>query len=1183
MTSSELSQLQAQNRALSEELSQCQADKEFVWSLWKRLQVANPDVTQAISLVVQREKEKAELKDRKVLEILQIKDDRIAELERLLSQQQDELKGFVSRKIEVDDEKKKFQKENQLLKEKQLQLEQLLQSKDVRLKNTEVINKETLEKLQNEKKECERQITSVTIELEKEKQSTIRLQATNLDFQNKIKDLEKDIEAITQTAQKAAREEDGHLQKMKELEGTVRRLQEELRKKRSELVEQQKESSKLRKEISDIQTTNSKAMEHANQQADVIQQLQTLQFDTQKVLKNQEDAHKIEVSSFQMTYQELQSRYKASRTSEQQLRQRLSEAERQLSQRKATKDIGIQVNLVVDGRVWERSDEEREAQMQRRSFQRHQWERDDLDDRYRAVSSTPIKGSLRRSRSLSPRRPYSYQPDPTMRDEAEEIAFRDFKPGEEHIADRRIADLRKLLKLKNSELDEMRSAHTRRLERLKALQASYNVLKEQIKTYDAEERDPPKKKKGRRSEQRKLQKEDSDAVWNELAYFKQQTVNVLQERMNLHEELDCLRVQTASDATTIKELTACLEKERQELEGQLSQLQEANRREKTERDQALELRDKVNELQRLLQRLEREKDGLTRDKSRLETENRSLRMGVSKQRAVEAQKESKMLELRGTINHLKKKLKHLKQRQRHTVGGMSFRRSKMTKEHQALLNRSIQEMSSIFPGFGSDDWDEMNNSDSPKESTSLESLGQQIVETSRSADMFHTPRRRRRGSDKLSPSARQLLSIQKHLRRMAQAYEDNPVRDVILKSVATQTERVLQASMIDAGVGEYLINDDVISSVTPNSTASCSTMTDNTLTEQSDTELRDVGTSPHVPLTRLARNISRRSQGAGASGPSLASLKQRVTSLQQQVSLLKESKTSLQRTVTEQEELTEQLQSDLNLANQRLKMSRQTVQRLTSELEESNQRRALFEKQLEEGETEFKKQAETERKQMETRLKAQSGEVSRQATIIKSLKADLEARDVTVKALQEKVSRQDRDISQKRSLIDDLKARARSIDSDNKVATRATEILEDRITALTETNEKRRVEIDSIRKQLSTVSKEKRHYEQLYMKCKTELDRKVKSLQDAHVKLAEAETISTELEVTAGQQLKQLARQTEVALEAAKSKLKKTQAQNAELQDFVKVCHQQPWPHRECVTSLHIKVQRPRHVLGLLR
>lgn len=31
-----------------------QADKEFVWSLWKRLQVANPDLTQAVSLIVER-------------------------------------------------------------------------------------------------------------------------------------------------------------------------------------------------------------------------------------------------------------------------------------------------------------------------------------------------------------------------------------------------------------------------------------------------------------------------------------------------------------------------------------------------------------------------------------------------------------------------------------------------------------------------------------------------------------------------------------------------------------------------------------------------------------------------------------------------------------------------------------------------------------------------------------------------------------------------------------------------------------------------------------------------------------------------------------------------------------------------------------------------------------------------
>ena len=42
--------------------------------------------------------------------------------------------------------------------------------------------------------------------------------------------------------------------------------------------------------------------------------------------------------------------------------------------------------------------------------------------------------------------------------------------------------------------------------------------------------------------------------------------------------------------------------------------------------------------------------------------------------------------------------------------------------------------------------------------------------------------------------------------------------------------------------------------------------------------------------------------------------------------MLREAKLTLQKTATEQRELAEQLQEDLNLANQRLKLSKQTVQ-----------------------------------------------------------------------------------------------------------------------------------------------------------------------------------------------------------------------------------------------------------------
>ncbi|XP_015420224.1 PREDICTED: centlein-like [Myotis davidii] len=46
--------LEEELSSLKEELALCQADKEFVWSLWKRLQVTNPDITQTVSLIVER-------------------------------------------------------------------------------------------------------------------------------------------------------------------------------------------------------------------------------------------------------------------------------------------------------------------------------------------------------------------------------------------------------------------------------------------------------------------------------------------------------------------------------------------------------------------------------------------------------------------------------------------------------------------------------------------------------------------------------------------------------------------------------------------------------------------------------------------------------------------------------------------------------------------------------------------------------------------------------------------------------------------------------------------------------------------------------------------------------------------------------------------------------------------------
>jgi len=76
----EIANLLSENRLLNSEINQCKSDKEFVWSLWQQLQKSNPDVTQAVNYVMQREKGQNEQKDAKMLEILNAKDTEIRRL-----------------------------------------------------------------------------------------------------------------------------------------------------------------------------------------------------------------------------------------------------------------------------------------------------------------------------------------------------------------------------------------------------------------------------------------------------------------------------------------------------------------------------------------------------------------------------------------------------------------------------------------------------------------------------------------------------------------------------------------------------------------------------------------------------------------------------------------------------------------------------------------------------------------------------------------------------------------------------------------------------------------------------------------------------------------------------------------------------------------------------------------------
>ena len=74
--------------------------------------------------VLYREKEKAEIKDRKVLDILANKDERIEELQKVLANQSKELTQVLNRKLEMQNELSKVESEREDLNTKYKELQE---------------------------------------------------------------------------------------------------------------------------------------------------------------------------------------------------------------------------------------------------------------------------------------------------------------------------------------------------------------------------------------------------------------------------------------------------------------------------------------------------------------------------------------------------------------------------------------------------------------------------------------------------------------------------------------------------------------------------------------------------------------------------------------------------------------------------------------------------------------------------------------------------------------------------------------------------------------------------------------------------------------------------------------------------------------------------------------------------
>ncbi|XP_078292896.1 centlein isoform X3 [Panthera onca] len=1180
--------LEEELSSLKEELALCQADKEFVWSLWKRLQVTNPDLTQAVSLVVEREKQKSEAKDRKVLEILQVKDAKIQELEQRETGLKKEINDLVKRKIAVDEENIFLRKEFSDLQKKFKDKSQ--EAKDTKecVQNKEEQNRLVIKTLEEENEKLSTRCADLLNDLEKLRKQEAHWRKEKYSIDAKIKAFEDDL-----------------IEARKEIEVSQSKYNAvslQLNNKQTELIQKDMDITLVRKELQELQNLYKQNSAHTAQQAELIQQLQVLNMDTQKVLRNQEDVHTAESISYQKLYNELHICFETTKSSEAMLRKSVVSLQDQLFQKEqenAKLKEKLQESQGAPYPLPQESDSEHSEQVSQRPSlssletlmvsQKSEIEylqeklkiaNEKLSENKSTNKDSSEKGiwtstegkhkepPVKRSRSLSPKSSFT---------DSEELR-------KLRKAERKIENLEKALQLKSQENDELRDAHEKRKERLQMLQTNYRAVKEQLKQWEEGSGMTPIRKI-KRADPQQLRQEDSDAVWNELAYFKRENQELMIEKMNLQEELDKLKVRISIDKATIRELNTCMGEKREEqlcgygeddgvkkstpekngkemseqtwqkvieLESRLKsfekrsrKLKEGNKKLMKENDflQSLlkqqqedaEDREKeLEQLQRGSKEVEKDKAGLQVKISELEREVTSLRRQVAEANGLRNENEelkNSMEKLQQLADKAKSEMATTEVRSgqydcKTTTTKVKFKAAKKkcpVGRYHTVLNHSIKVMSNVFENLSKDGWEDVSESSDPEAQTS-QNLGTIIVET----------------SQKIS------------------AIEDGRDQKQSDQTEGSQTQ------------GKDMVR---IYSNTDGKTPKDYFHSKNARKPTFQKKNGNIQKSSHTTVPTRVNREKWKNITSQKSSSNIILLRERIVSLQQQNSILHNAKKTAELSVKEYKEINEKLLQQQQVSDQRYQTSRQTIKKLNLDLADLRKEKEDLLKKLESS-SEITSLAEEvsrvivpriqvtslgpsrsmdlEMKQLQCKLKNATNELTKQSSNVKSLKFELLAKEEHIKEMHEKISRMERDITMKRHLIEDLKFRQKVNLESNESINEMLENLEKKVKTLTEECSNRKVSIDSLKQRLSVAVKEKSQFEQMYQKTKEELEKKDVKLGLLVSKISETESAMAEIETAASKHLQGLALKSEQALEGAQKKLLLANEKVEEFTIFVK-------------------------------
>ncbi|KAM6109370.1 centlein [Phoenicopterus ruber ruber] len=1169
-----VAELEEELRSLAEELSRCQADKEFVWSLWKRLQVSSPDLTQAVSLVVEREKQKAEVKDRRVLEILQAKDSKIETLEQRLTGQQQEINNLIQRKIAVDEENVRLKNEFGNLNQKFKDKSQELKDTEECAQKKEEQNRLVIKNLEEENKGLNTCCADLLNDLEKLRKQEAQWKTEKSGNDARIKNLETDLAE--------AREQ------MKELRSICSNLSSQVAVKQEELSQKDCNVIRAKKELQELQNLYRQNIEHTAQQAELIKQLQALNTDTQKVLKDQEDAHTAETTSYQKLYNELTLCFETVKTSEIQLQQSCASLQDQLLGRdQKICQLQEQLQQAHDAlnAVHQNSSPKCEVQvfqqpslseleclittqkseiqllqekLKKASFnlaEHNLYATDTLESNNIRTGRKHEEPPVKRSRSLSPKSSFR---------ESEEL--RKLK-----IAERKIENLEKTLQLKTRETDELRAAHEKRKERLQMLQTNYRALKEQLKQWEeGDSRIESSKSRYQHADPRQLCQEDADAMWNELAFFKREHKKLLIEKLNLEEELDQMKVHQSVGRFTIQEFNYVYNKKREEtlfklseddgvknstpkrnmkevshqtlqkvrqlerrfktIEGELKKQKEVNKdllKEKNDLKASLKVQKedadtRERELETLLKRI----CEIKKDKAELqlvideqEKEAAALKRQVAEANRLRNENEdllSQVQELKCLLDEAKAVATSGQCNCKITGTKVKLKTAKKKSSlghHGAFLKQSIKVMSNVFENFSKDGWEDVSES-SDSEIPTSESSETVIMKTVQNIDPL-TDRSKQQGKKQIQDSQKPCNIV--HLEGKNRQYNNKGhSQNKDLERLHSKRRKI------------------------------CCLIT----------------SYPSI-LSKVNRT-KRRNIIVQKPGYSVTLLQERIKSLQQQIAVLQNEKKTAVSSVKGFKETNEKLTTQLHLADQRLQTSKLTIEVLTSNLAKWQQEKEDLQGKLKlrehlsqtAGKSEAtpapSKNIDLEMKQLQCKLKNSNNEITKQSTTIKSLKNEVQEKEERIRELQAKISRLERDLNMKRHLIEHLRSRLKANQENEKTSNETLESLERKVKALAEDCSNKKTSLDSLKQRLNVATKEKSQYEQMYHKAKDELEKKDLKLTNLESKMIETECAMTELETTASQQLHGLAKQSEQALETVQKKLLLTNDKVEEFMTFVK-------------------------------